>query len=169
MLVMQVSGNASSECMYKYMQVLPVICTNAHGRPVLLEMVSYLFHTDEPHAWFAYLCRWNTWESRLAYYDRSYGALMDEWYEDVLNEGNLDEDTPHEPLEPPGPDEQGDWPDLERDVARYCGMAECLMQEGMTLGSFPMAIMVAPALFVGGEGAVGQLSRSPGLHTVALW
>lgn len=34
--------------------------------------------------------RWKTWESRLAYYDRTYGKLMDEWYEDVINEGNLD-------------------------------------------------------------------------------
>ncbi len=34
--------------------------------------------------------RWSTWESRLAYYDRTYGKLMDEWYEDVINEGNLD-------------------------------------------------------------------------------
>ena len=23
--------------------------------------------------------RWQTWESRLAYYDRTYGKLMDEW------------------------------------------------------------------------------------------
>lgn len=34
--------------------------------------------------------RWSTWESRLAFYDRTYGKLMDEWYEDVINEGNLD-------------------------------------------------------------------------------
>lgn len=34
--------------------------------------------------------KWATWESRLAYYDRTYGKLMDEWYEDVINEGNLD-------------------------------------------------------------------------------
>jgi hypothetical protein len=23
--------------------------------------------------------KWNDWESKLAYYDRTYGALMDEW------------------------------------------------------------------------------------------
>lgn len=38
----------------------------------------------------ARVLRWSTWESRLAYYDRTYGKLMDEFYEDVINEGNLD-------------------------------------------------------------------------------
>ena len=24
--------------------------------------------------------KWNDWESKLAYYDRTYGPLLDEWY-----------------------------------------------------------------------------------------
>jgi hypothetical protein len=24
-------------------------------------------------------CRWQNWESKLAYYDRTYGELMNEW------------------------------------------------------------------------------------------
>lgn len=51
--------------------------------------------------------RWATWESRLAYYDRTYGKLLDEWYEDVINEGNLDADTPHDEGEPPADGDNG--------------------------------------------------------------
>lgn len=51
--------------------------------------------------------KWAKWESRLAYYDRTYGKLMDEWYEDVINEGNLDADTPHDEGEPPADGDDG--------------------------------------------------------------
>ncbi len=27
----------------------------------------------------ACVCRWQSWESKLAYYDRTYGELMNEW------------------------------------------------------------------------------------------
>lgn len=35
-------------------------------------------------------------------------------YEDVLHEGNLDEDTPHEEGPPPGPQETGPLADYDR-------------------------------------------------------
>ncbi|EFJ50173.1 hypothetical protein VOLCADRAFT_89029 [Volvox carteri f. nagariensis] len=48
--------------------------------------------------------RWREWESRLAYYDKATAPLMDEWYEDVINAGNLEEDTPPVEDDPPGPE-----------------------------------------------------------------
>ncbi|GBF90673.1 hypothetical protein Rsub_03245 [Raphidocelis subcapitata] len=71
---------------------------------------------------------WATWESRLAYYDRTYGKLMDEWYEDVVNEGNLDMDTPHEELEPPGPDDHSILAHSERLMARNKKLMGALMR-----------------------------------------
>ncbi|KAG2431984.1 hypothetical protein HYH02_013200 [Chlamydomonas schloesseri] len=58
--------------------------------------------------------RWGEWESRLAYYDKATGPLMDEWYEDVLNAGNLEEDTPPVEDDPPGPEVTGRWADADR-------------------------------------------------------
>lgn len=72
--------------------------------------------------------KWSTWESRLAYYDRTYGKLMDEWYEDVINEGNLDMDTPHEEVEAPGPEETGPLAQAERQLARQKKMMGALMR-----------------------------------------
>lgn len=31
--------------------------------------------------------KWSAWEKKLAYYDRSTGPLLDEWYEDEVNKG----------------------------------------------------------------------------------
>lgn len=36
---------------------------------------------------------WNEWEKKLAYYDRSNKTNMDDWHEDVMHKGRLDEDT----------------------------------------------------------------------------
>eukprot|EP00198_Chlamydomonas_reinhardtii_P006708 XP_001696044.1 predicted protein [Chlamydomonas reinhardtii] len=58
--------------------------------------------------------RWGEWESRLAYYDKATGPLMDEWYEDVLNAGNLEEDTPPVEDDPPGPEVTGRWAEHDR-------------------------------------------------------
>jgi hypothetical protein len=60
--------------------------------------------------------KWMKWEKTLSYYDRTYGALLDEWYEDVVNEGNLEMDSPHEGLDPPGPDDTDSWADTQREV-----------------------------------------------------
>jgi hypothetical protein len=62
--------------------------------------------------------KWSKWESRLAYYDRTYGRLLDEWYEDVINEGNLDADTPHEEPDPPAEGDTGLLADIDRRGAR---------------------------------------------------
>eukprot|EP00879_Flechtneria_rotunda_P029885 GHRR01032349.1.p1 GENE.GHRR01032349.1~~GHRR01032349.1.p1 ORF type:complete len:357 (+),score=99.80 GHRR01032349.1:257-1327(+) len=72
--------------------------------------------------------KWMNWESKLAYYDRTYGQLMDEWYEDVLHEGNLDEDTPHEDGPPPAPEEKGPIAEYDRQKQKYPQLLQALMQ-----------------------------------------
>ncbi|GLC44005.1 hypothetical protein PLESTB_000219000 [Pleodorina starrii] len=62
--------------------------------------------------------RWREWESRLAYYDKATAPLMDEWYEDIINAGNLEEDTPPVEDEPPGPEVTGRFADDERLIAK---------------------------------------------------
>jgi hypothetical protein len=37
-------------------------------------------------------------------------------YDDVVNEGNLEMDTPHEEADPPGPDDTDSWADTQREV-----------------------------------------------------
>ncbi|KXZ45076.1 hypothetical protein GPECTOR_59g685 [Gonium pectorale] len=62
--------------------------------------------------------RWAEWESRLAYYDKATGPLMDEWYEDVINAGNLEEDTAPAEDEPPGPEVPGAFAADDRQLAK---------------------------------------------------
>ncbi|WIA34330.1 hypothetical protein OEZ86_012669 [Tetradesmus obliquus] len=71
--------------------------------------------------------KWQNWESKLAYYDRTYGELMNEWYEDVLHEGNLDEDTQQEEPPPPGADETGPLAQHDRIKRKYPQMMQALM------------------------------------------
>lgn len=71
--------------------------------------------------------KWMDWESKLAYYDRTYGELFNEWYEDVLHEGNLDEDTPHEEP-PPVPDQEtGAIAEYDRQKRKYPQLLQALM------------------------------------------
>lgn len=70
---------------------------------------------DEESEWEG---KWGDWESKLAYYDRTYGPLMDEWYEDMLNAGNLEEDTQQPEEEAPGPERQGRYWDEKRHLAK---------------------------------------------------
>ncbi|GFR49151.1 hypothetical protein Agub_g11169, partial [Astrephomene gubernaculifera] len=72
-------------------------------------------------AWDAeseWMDKWNEWEGRLAYYDKSTAPLLDEWYEDVVHAGNLEEDTPPLEDDPPGPEVAGAWADDERLLAK---------------------------------------------------
>ncbi|KAG2493906.1 hypothetical protein HYH03_007842 [Edaphochlamys debaryana] len=62
--------------------------------------------------------KWGEWEARLAYYDKSAGPLLDEWYEDVIHAGNLEEDTQQPEEEPPGPEVEGQWAADERRLAK---------------------------------------------------
>eukprot|EP00878_Enallax_costatus_P015949 GHUV01016722.1.p1 GENE.GHUV01016722.1~~GHUV01016722.1.p1 ORF type:complete len:458 (+),score=126.66 GHUV01016722.1:249-1622(+) len=49
-------------------------------------------------------------------------------YEDVLHEGNLDEDTPHEDYPPPGDEEQGRIAEYDRQKKKYPQYMAALMQ-----------------------------------------
>ncbi|GIL79213.1 hypothetical protein Vretimale_16366 [Volvox reticuliferus] len=62
--------------------------------------------------------RWREWDSRLAYFDKATAPLMDEWYEDIINAGNLEEDTAPVEDEPPGPEVTGRWADDDRLLAK---------------------------------------------------
>lgn len=72
--------------------------------------------------------RWQDWETKLAYYDRTYGDLYDEFYEDVLHEGNLEEDTPHEEAEPWPESDLGPWAELDRELAKEPRKMDALMK-----------------------------------------
>eukprot|EP00775_Hariotina_reticulata_P013088 gene13088-13215_t len=50
------------------------------------------------------------------------------WYEDVLHEGNLDEDTPHEDGPPPSPQETGPIAEYDRQKRKYPELIQALMQ-----------------------------------------
>jgi hypothetical protein len=43
---------------------------------------------------------------------------MNEWYEDVLNAGNLDEDTPHEEGLPPDENDTETYALVEKEVGK---------------------------------------------------
>ena len=43
---------------------------------------------------------------------------MNEWYEDVLNEGNLDEDTPHDEAAAPDEKDTETYAMVEKEVAK---------------------------------------------------
>lgn len=62
----------------------------------------------------------NEWESRIAYYDRTAGTLMDELYDSFRFEGQLEKDNEAEA--PPGGPKPGQernlWAERDKDLKR---------------------------------------------------
>ncbi|GAX79933.1 hypothetical protein CEUSTIGMA_g7373.t1 [Chlamydomonas eustigma] len=71
---------------------------------------------------------WQDWEKKLAYYDRSKAKIFDNWYEDVVNEGNLDDDTPEGEDPEFDPSVKGYLPDMDRDYRKIPKRTKALMK-----------------------------------------
>eukprot|EP00200_Dunaliella_tertiolecta_P002578 CAMPEP_0202351510 /NCGR_PEP_ID=MMETSP1126-20121109/8116_1 /ASSEMBLY_ACC=CAM_ASM_000457 /TAXON_ID=3047 /ORGANISM="Dunaliella tertiolecta, Strain CCMP1320" /LENGTH=564 /DNA_ID=CAMNT_0048943621 /DNA_START=107 /DNA_END=1800 /DNA_ORIENTATION=+ len=72
--------------------------------------------------------KWNDWDSKLSYYDRTYAPLMDEWHEEVINEGHMDEDTqpPEEPVHPE--DDHSQFAQISREITKDEQRTKALMR-----------------------------------------
>lgn len=72
---------------------------------------------------------WEDWERKLAFYDRSYGPLLDEWYEYYLAGDQLEKMEADEPEDKPDADEWHPMAQVDRDVERSQRRLDAIMDK----------------------------------------
>ncbi|KAL6763004.1 hypothetical protein V8C86DRAFT_462370 [Haematococcus lacustris] len=81
---------------------------------------------------------WNAWQRKLTYYDRTYGALLDEWHNDVMFEGRLELDAPKEELAEPLPEDNSHDAQVVRELLKQKKRMKALMKR---MGGHPYSTM----------------------------